>query len=209
MEFSDVVRNKDKLMQLLQADHPYWHVKAIAERHPQLLTLQLSYYVYTPQSLADQRRILEVPRHQFLHPPSVEQLLQSCRHNEEVAFHSLAKFANGQSRHLPLVDMATDVSSSLVDVNAFVQDGEFSGFTWYESGRSFHGYGSGFVTFGNWLVLMGKLLLCNPRVGSPLVDPRWVGHRLIGGYAALRWTWNTKQYLAGPKRLQPSFLSNA
>jgi hypothetical protein len=35
---------------------------------------------------------------------------------------------------------------------------------------------------------MGRLLLLNLPEKPCLVDTRWVGHRLIGGYAALRWS---------------------
>ncbi|MHB1292207.1 MAG: primase 1D-like protein [Sulfuricella sp.] len=43
---------------------------------------------------------------------------------------------------------------------------------------------------------------------SPTVDPRWVGHRLISGYAALRWTKNTEQYLNTPTLIETNCSAN-
>lgn len=48
---------------------------------------------------------------------------------------------------------------------------------------------------------MGKLFLATQVGVPPTVDPRWVGHRLIAGYAALRWTKNTPHYVDTPKKL--------
>lgn len=48
---------------------------------------------------------------------------------------------------------------------------------------------------------MGHLLLINPRNGAEVVDTRWVGHRLIGGFGSLRWSNNSGQYLGLPTRV--------
>lgn len=42
------------------------------------------------------------------------------------------------------------------------------------------------------------LLLANPKNDKQVVDSRWVAHRLIAGYAALRWTSHQNQYLSVP-----------
>jgi hypothetical protein len=190
-------------MSSIEKSHPYWHVRSVLEDEPNISSLYLSYYLYRPQTLLDQRSIFKVARSDFLRSSYAELILDRCPPGHEVALHSLVDCHDNTVRHLPMVDMATDDLGGLSEVNAFVQDSFFHGFVWFESGRSFHGYGSRFVTHQQWIELMGKLLLCNGKDSRPIVDPRWVGHRLLGGYAALRWTRNTKQYLAVPHRLQP------
>lgn len=73
---------------------------------------------------------------------------------------------------------------------------------WYESGRSFHGYGTTLISNEEWIQLMGRLLLVNQPQQHPIVDSRWIGHRLIAGYSALRWTKNTDDYIQVPKLLK-------
>lgn len=190
-------------MNLADKSHPYWHLESILREESSVATVHLSYYLYRPQSLLDQRTVFQIRRTDFLNPAYFEQFLSQCPAGYETAFHSLVTCRDENQRHLPMVDMATEELSDLSEVNAFVQDNSFHGFVWFESGRSFHGYGTRLVTYQQWIELMGKLLLCNGRRTDPVVDPRWVGHRLLGGYAALRWTRNTPQYLSIPRRLQP------
>jgi hypothetical protein len=190
-------------MTIKDTSHPYWHVASIVKEEPHISDLHLSYYLYRPQSLTDQRKSLAVRRADFLNASFIDRLLATCPKGYEVAFHSQVSCHDGVARHLPMADMATEQLGNLSEVNAFVQDSTFHGFVWFESGRSFHGYGSRFITYQQWIELMGKLLLCNSKEGPPIVDPRWIGHRLLGGYAALRWTRNTAQYLDIPHRLQP------
>ena len=39
------------------------------------------------------------------------------------------------------------------------------------------------------------------RDGQEIVDSRWIGHRLIGGYSSLRWTNNTGMYRSEPSKI--------
>jgi hypothetical protein len=65
------------------------------------------------------------------------------------------------------------------------------------SGRSFHAYWIRLLTHREWIKFMGASLLCN-RLRVTVVDTRWVGHRLLGGYGALRWSRNTSQHAHYP-----------
>lgn len=186
----------------LGSTHPYWHVQSVLKGAPNISSVFASYYVYQPQSLFDSRRTFEVSRSRFLNQVYVESLVEACPPLHEIAFHSAVSCNTGEVKHLPMVDMATEDLGILAEVNDFLVEGDFHGFVWYESGRSFHGYGSLFISHSEWILLMGKLLLCNPRSGANIVDPRWIGHRLIGGYSALRWSKNTPQYHSIPRRLQ-------
>lgn len=190
-------------MILADKSHPYWDVQTLLRNEPAIEALCFSYYLYRPQTLADQRKLVTVKRADFLDASNFEKILLDCPLDQEVAFHSLVDCHDGTKRHLPMVDMATEKLRDLSKVNAFLKDNDFHGFIWFESGRSFHGYGQNLITHQQWIELMGKLLLCNARDSIPVVDPRWIGHRVIGGYAALRWTKNTQQYLIAPHKLHP------
>jgi hypothetical protein len=71
-------------------------------------------------------------------------------------------------------------------------------FIFFETGRSFHGYFPGLIPEQAWLGYLGRLLLVNSLEGPQVIDSRWVGHALIRGFTALRWSHNTNRYLAIP-----------
>jgi hypothetical protein len=76
----------------------------------------------------------------------------------------------------------------------------------FASGRSYHLYLGALFLREEWVKFMGRLLLLNPRRGPLLTDPRWIGHRLMGGYGALRWSANTSPYSkVGPPKLVRSW----
>ncbi|MGC1520222.1 MAG: hypothetical protein WA803_01670, partial [Steroidobacteraceae bacterium] len=77
-----------------------------------------------------------------------------------------------------------------------------SSFLYFDSGRSFHAYGLQLISPGEWREFMAKLLLLNLPEGEHLIDARWVGHRLVAGYGALRWSANSDFYLQVPRATQ-------
>lgn len=187
---------------MIDDSHPYWHLNSVVAREPNILSLTLSYYVYQPQSLVDERTLISINRSDFLDAKFVGRLLEDCPNNHDVAMHSLVQCNDNAIRHLPMVDMSTNARAHLSKLRAFLDIETYHGFVWFESGRSFHGYGSRFITNEEWIRYMGQLLLSNQKDFKPTVDPRWIGHRLIAGYAALRWTRNTDYYLRLPQRIQ-------
>lgn len=186
---------------LLEKPHPYWHFRSVVESEPNVNSLTMSYYVYRPQSLLDERTLISISRADFLDSGYVEQVIQDCPPKQDVAVHSKVECEDGTTRHLPMVDMSTSARAHLSKLKDFLDTETFYGFVWFDSGRSFHGYGSRFVTSTEWITSMGQLLLSNQKDLKPTVDPRWIGHRLIAGYAALRWTRNTDHYLRLPNRI--------
>jgi hypothetical protein len=68
----------------------------------------------------------------------------------------------------------------------------------YNSGRSYHIYAYALLSTRRWTQFMGRCLLLNRPDRSELVDARWVGHRLLAGYGALRWTHGNVWYLSEP-----------
>lgn len=161
----------------------------------------MSFYRYLPQSLTDVRDIIDVPREKFLSVNFVESLLHSTPEGHELSIHSTISLAGGQIRHLPMVDMSTSARAHLEKLDPFIHEILREDIAWFASGRSFHGYGHELINSKQWVSFMGLLLLSNRKDMKPTVDPRWIGHRLVAGYSALRWTRNTDYYRSEPLSL--------
>ena len=188
-------------MSEMEKSHPYWHARNVVESEPSIESLCVSYYIYRPQSLIDERSIFSIARADFLDPSYVTAFLDSCPTDRDVAFHSNVTCSDGSSRHIPMVDMSTGARAHLEKLKSFLDTKTYYGFVWFESGRSFHGYGSRLIRQNEWTTHMGQLLLSNQKDLKPTVDPRWIGHRLIAGYSALRWSKNTQHYLKMPQKI--------
>lgn len=187
----------------LDPTHPYWFIASLVHQNPAISALTFSNYQYIPQSILDERHIFSVSREQFLSTPTMENIIAATPVGRELAFHSKVWLNSNVEAHIPMVDMSTTARAQLDKLQALVEHTGFGQFTWFSSGRSFHGYGGRLLNNEYWIKLMGALLLSNQKGMMPLVDPRWIGHRLLAGYSALRWTKNTSYYVASPAYLPP------
>jgi hypothetical protein len=184
---------------VLPRSHPYWHVRAVVERSREtVVAVPASYYSYRAQTVEDKRITFDIPVDHFLDPDRAASYLSHTPANHEMAIHSDLRLANRRRVHLIMIDMATGSRAHVEKVRSFLGEQSFSTIVWYRSGRSFHGYGETLLIQEEWIRFMGLLLLANQPRLDPTVDPRWIGHRLLAGYAALRWTKNTDQYLSLP-----------
>ena len=164
--------------------------------------MPFSYYEYTPQTVEDKRSNFIMPVEQFLDGAEVYRVMQGAGKGREFAVHSDLLMRTGQRRHLIMVDMSTSARAHLEKLRSFLGDNIFQRIAWYASGRSFHGYGELLLERDEWVRFMGLLLLANQPRLEPTVDPRWIGHRLLAGYASLRWTCNTSYYLKQPRSIE-------
>ena len=137
----------------------------------------------------------------FLDFLTVERLMADTPPGTELAMHSDVLLQGGERRHIVMIDMSTAAKAHLEKLRAFIGNNFYQRMTWYESGRSFHGYGEDLLGEREWVQFMGLLLLSNKPRLEPTVDPRWIGHRLLAGYSSLRWTKNTSHYLSLPSLL--------
>jgi hypothetical protein len=186
----------------IPASHPYWHVRALVE-HSEIAQLRLSYYAYRPQTVEDSRQVLNISARSFLDEPTMEALMDRTPPDHELAIHSDVVLADSQRCHLVMIDMSTGAKAHLEKLRAFLIEHVHSDLVWFSSGRSFHGYGNELLAQQEWVRFMGLLLLANKPKLELTVDPRWIGHRLLAGYSALRWTKNTAHYLVAPTRAEP------
>lgn len=189
-------------MNYIPPSHPYWHVRSLVERYPKIAAVSMSYYEYEPAKIAEKRRNWNISSKDFLDERNIIEIIEMAPLNCEVALNSEFLCHGGAICHLIMIDMSTGARAHLDKLRFFLGDQLFDEISWYGSGRSFHGYGSRLLSKDEWVRFMGLLLLANMPNVAPTVDPRWIGHRLLAGYAALRWTKNTKFYKALPARIE-------
>lgn len=159
--------------------------------------LILSKYKYLPQSYQDQRQEFSLPFYE-LNEFSLFKIISNLSEGEELAFHSQLVDL-GSEYHVPLIDFG-------VSDRGFINSApllEFSqhwnmAFQIFNSGRSYHAYGNRLINAKEWIRFMGSLLLLNKPSGFKLIDERWVGHRIMAGYSALRWSNNSSHYKRMP-----------
>ncbi|WP_423372868.1 hypothetical protein [Dyella acidisoli] len=154
-----------------------------------------SRYVYVPQSVEDLRTPVRVPLAGVTHAWFRDQLARLSP-NEELAMHSILTQGR-RVRHIPMADLVVK-PGQIGEVTRWADRYLGIDLDFFDSGRSLHAYGVRPISETQWVHLMGRLLLGNIPNREPVVDSRWVGHRLLGGYSSLRWSKNTPHYLKWP-----------
>lgn len=182
--------------------HPiYWITKVVKNSLPPLyqsVDLCFSYYRYTPRSYLDDRVEFTVPIEK-VNEAYLLNLLNQLDADQELAFHSKVILGGSKVMHLPMVDLGLKkFDKSAISVLNKFQNYNENVFALFDSGRSFHLYGSHLLEERQWSNFMGELLLLNEPSGQKLIDTRWVGHRLISGYSSLRLSCNTSHYKSFP-----------
>ena len=98
-----------------------------------------------------------------------------------------------------MVDFTGDLTAEKCEIINHDMPNEFvSKLMIFRSGKSYHGYVPVLYTYPQWLYIMGSLLLLNYPNKQPVTDHRWIGHRLRGGFSALRWSCNGANYSSLP-----------
>ena len=112
---------------------------------------------------------------------------------------------DGRPMHIPMLDGACARlgGRGFGRLKKFIDPKWFSGMRFYQSGRSFHAYGSELMEASNLSSFLGSALLANEVGEDPVVDARWIGHRLMGGRASLRLSANGARSLMHPERFNP------
>ncbi len=100
-------------------------------------------------------------------------------------------------KHVPMIDFAVKPGMA-AEVITWTDHHLGIDLQLFDSGRSFHGYGIRPISETQWVRLMGLLLLGNAPNREPVVDARWIGHRLLAGYSSLRWSNNSTHYTRWP-----------
>lgn len=160
--------------------------------------LTLSNYIYEKHSFNDIRSQFQIESKDVNKEWLTNHIL-SMDTASELALHSVID-VNEARYHIPMIDFTAKRSekNTLLALKNLSHFWEMD-FLIFFSGRSFHAYGTRLIIDSDWVKFMGSLLLLNLRgTTNKLIDTRWVGHRILAGYAALRWSNNTSQYKAFP-----------
>lgn len=185
--------------------HPSLVIQMIIEKYGNDIQFEFSHYIYVPKTINDQRNTFTVSAEE-LTPIKLNDMCNSAPQGTELALHSKVLFQDGAVMHIPMIDLATKAAGIIGRVIDVLPQELLGSVIWFESGRSYHGYGKVLISKEHWVTLMGRLLLVNQHQLPPVVDPRWIGHRLIAGYSALRWTRNTDYYLQKPELVKNDHL---
>lgn len=164
---------------------------------------EFSFYSYIPDSLDDQRRLAWIEGGDG----ALDQawgLWNDLREGEELSMHSTV-WLHGRRMHIPMIDgsCARLGPKGYSRLKKFIDPKWFSGMRFYQSGRSFHAYGSELMEEPSLASFLGSALLANEVGADPVVDARWIGHRLMGGRASLRLSANASRSLMSPERFDP------
>jgi hypothetical protein len=168
------------------SNHPIQFAIEFSKNLPDGSLLTFDIYEYIPQSIIDNRDSFQMK------PADITEewfkgVLDTLPSTKEICLNS--KVFNGKEiLHIPMIDYATEDAKDIRVVETLLPVQP----QYYSSGRSFHAYFPTLVNEDEWSKFMGGLLLCNDD--KNIVDDRWIGHRLMGGFSSLRWSCNTTQY---------------
>lgn len=180
--------------------HPFHFIQQLFLRGE--ATFSFSKYIYTPDLLFDEREFLSFSGEE-LTEMRINQEIASLRSDQELALHSNVRI-KGKNFHIPMIDFSTEktVNREMFErMSLYLPKTLMLNMAVYSTGRSFHAYSTTLLTPKGWFDFMGRLLLINPRNQPDIVDSRWIGHRLIGGFGSLRWSNNSGMYLGLPSRI--------
>lgn len=112
----------------------------------------------------------------------IQQMIGQLPAGSVLGLYSGCRLQDGSISHIPMMDFRGVPSQRhLGRIKKGLQSiGQTKGAI-FESGRSYHFYGYDLLAHEEWLDFMGKCLLL-----APLIDSRYIAHRLIEGEAALR-----------------------
>jgi len=163
-------------------------------------TFNFSRYFYRPQSPIDEREIIRVGGDEINNDWLTHQV-QSLKEGWEIALNSEVIDHRNRTFHIPMIDFSGKDESIFFSgqFRDVLGRRHFENIYVYDSGRSYHSYALMLMGGKAWVEFMGGLLILNLPSKPAVIDSRWVGHRLISGYSALRWSCHSEHYLDYPK----------
>lgn len=181
-------------MRTIAENHPYLVVKEIINSYGSYLKFEFGIYIHQKQTIDDIREYILLDARETT-KERIKRLIRSLRADSELALHSRVHFKTGEVLHIPMIDFCGSVPTEAWDLIRDILPRDIvENFKIFESGSSYHAYSTELLSQEDWIRFMGIILLLNPPDGESMVDTRWVGHRLLGGFGSLRWSCNTLQY---------------
>lgn len=182
--------------------HPISVVRDLVAMHGDDLMFQFSIYFHRPQSVLDEREEFVVAGHMVTEDWYLKEV-EKLPKGWELALGSRVKDARGRHWQIPMADLVANQidEQSFSVLKQVVPPTLWRSAALFDSGRSFHMYFRRLIRKGDWPGFMGRLLLANLPGRGQIIDSRWIGHRLLGGYGALRWSANSAFHARCPVRV--------
>jgi hypothetical protein len=113
---------------------------------------------------------------------TIDSLVEGLKPGFVLALSSKVELIDGASAHIPMMDFrcAPGDKNAMIVKNALAAMGEIHGFL-VNSGRSYHYYGLRLLSADTWAKFLAMAILF-----TPVVDARYVAHRLADGACRLR-----------------------
>jgi hypothetical protein len=184
---------------MVNSGHPLWKLRSELFDHRAVMSLEFSRYVYREFGVTEYRKTFQISADK-VQDGWLSTQLNSLESEEELALHSRVNL-KGATLHIPMIDFVNigpwqEIHTRLQHISKRLGRNLWL----YSTGRSLHGYYFVLVDEPSWYRFLGELLLCNSRgrSSSEIVDSRWVGHSLVQGFSALRWSQNTSRHSSLP-----------
>ena len=186
------------------SEHQLLVVEKLREIWDANFELTFSQYKYEPQSPFDERFPFSVSA-RSVDRCWLNQELSRLRPGWDLAWHSVIRASNGRMLHVPMIDFTTPrlMREEMYLLKQMLDKQLMNRLVLFSSGRSYHGYSTKLLRPKEWREFMGRLLLLNMPKRPPLIDARWVGHRIIAGCGSLRWSANSPHYIQLPRLVRP------
>jgi hypothetical protein len=188
-------------MKHLTPDHPAWRLAHWLER-PESLA-EFSAYCYVPDSLDDSRRLLAFPGgHDW--PERLEELIDALGEREELAIHSNI-LIGGEPFHIPMIDFAAhSIAPAAFERISRILPEIADPMAYYQTDRSWHAYGDKLLASEEFVGFLARVLLVDKPGEPPVVDSRWIAHRLLAGRMALRISAQGGRHAFCPRQRAPN-----
>ena len=185
-------------------EHPILVVGKLRDILDTDFVLTFSQYKYEPQSPFDERYPFSISA-RSVNRCWLNRELAGLRSGWDLAWHSTIRTSKGRTLHVPMIDFTAPclMGDEMGLIRRMLDRRVTSGLLLFSSGRSFHGYSTKLLRPKEWREFMGRLLLLNVPNRPPLIDARWVGHRIMAEYGSLRWSANSPHYLQIPRLVRP------
>jgi len=145
--------------------HPSLVVQEIVNKYGTEISFEFSHYIYVPRTIEDQRSTFTLSARE-LTPSKLEELCNSTPDGMELALNSRVLMADKKIMHIPMIDLATRAAGIIGKVLDVLPTNLSGTMIWFESGRSYHGYGTVLISQDDWVKLMGQIgrASCRERV---------------------------------------------
>ena len=185
-------------------EHPLLVVGKLRDILDADFVLTFSQYKYEPQSPFDERYPFSISA-RSVNRCWLNKEIDRLKPGWDLAWHSVIRTSKGRTLHVPMIDFTTPrLKGDEMDlIRRMLNRRVTSHLILFSSGRSFHGYSTKLLRPKEWREFMGRLLLLNMPNRPPLIDARWVGHRIMAEYGSLRWSANSPHYIQVPRLVRP------